>query len=123
MIAMRDLLVLAMVETPDARSHRGDRPVFPAHALRASTRTRKEPERELRERLGEGAARVRTPCLSGSAAAARLMLPSQYRLLVPQHQQFDVLGEFGLPTPSQQRQNSRERSVGKESNIGRCSQT
>jgi len=51
------------------------------------------------------------------------MLPSQYRLLVPQHQQFDVLGEFGLPTPSQQRQNSRERSVGKESNIGRCSQT
>src|SRR6266540_4103428 len=42
LIAMRDWLVMAMVETADPRSHRGDPPVFPSHHGRASTRTRKE---------------------------------------------------------------------------------
>jgi hypothetical protein len=40
------------------------------------------------------------------------MLASQHRKLVSQHQQFDVLGEFRLPTPNEQLQNSREREVG-----------
>jgi hypothetical protein len=30
------------------------------------------------------------------------VLASQHRRLVPQHDQFDVLGEFGLPTANQQ---------------------
>jgi hypothetical protein len=39
-------------------------------------------------------------------------LASQHRQLVPQHEQFDVLGEFGLSTPNEQSQNGREREVG-----------
>ena len=35
----------------------------------------------------------------------------KHRQLVPQHQQFDVLSEFRLPTPNEQLQNSREREV------------
>jgi hypothetical protein len=38
LIACEIGFVLAMVETPDARSHRGDPPVFPAQAVRASRR-------------------------------------------------------------------------------------
>jgi hypothetical protein len=40
------------------------------------------------------------------------MLASQHRQLVPQHDQFDLLDEFGLPTPNEQPQDSREREIG-----------
>jgi hypothetical protein len=40
------------------------------------------------------------------------MLASQDRELVPQHDEFDVLGELGPSTPNEQPQNSREGKVG-----------
>jgi CTP:molybdopterin cytidylyltransferase MocA len=39
------------------------------------------------------------------------MLTGQDRQLVPQHDEFQVLGELGLPTPNEQPQNSREHQV------------
>jgi hypothetical protein len=40
-----------------------------------------------------------------------LMLARQHRQLVPQHHQFNVLGELSPPTPNEQLQNSREHEV------------
>lgn len=41
-----------------------------------------------------------------------LLLTSQHRQLVPQHEQFDVLGELDAATPNKQPQDSREGKIG-----------
>jgi hypothetical protein len=48
----------------------------------------------------------------GGSKPRTLMLASQDRELVPQHDEFDVLGELGPSTPNEQPQNSREGKVG-----------
>jgi hypothetical protein len=47
----------------------------------------------------------------GRSKLRTLMLASQDRELVPQHQEFHVLGELGPPIPNEQPQNSSERKV------------
>jgi hypothetical protein len=58
----------------------------------------------------------------GRSKLRTLMLVSQDRELVPQHQEFHVLCELGPPIPNEQPQNSSERKYAKEKSIDRYSQ-